>query len=294
MTKESDPFDKLPGGLKLFLRNLHSLVPTKLEDKNFPSWSSTVKATPTAHRLLGYVDGTEGAPPTTVPDEKATIDKGPVMKSNPAYDQWVVIDAQLRYSLLTLLSLAVQNLVYHCTTTVTLTLGIIYIRGIIHYPGLIYFNSRKNFIIYKKDNLASKNILMKCCKLSILLPLLVNLSQNKILYSISCVVSRLNMPLLNKIFGRTLLRSLLTLSLLGYYLKNSILSLNKNFILVHPQVLQRRFTQHFMPPMEAIFRHIGVAVDGPAVVEEQAATATAVDFSLAVLEAEGEGRPVTI
>ncbi|VFQ95078.1 unnamed protein product [Cuscuta campestris] len=116
MAKESDPFDNLPGGLKLFWRNLHSLVPTKLEDNNFPSWSSTVKATLTAHRLLGYVDGTEGAPPPTVPDEKATTDKGPVMKANPAYDQWVVIDAQLRASLLALLSPAVQNLVYHCTS----------------------------------------------------------------------------------------------------------------------------------------------------------------------------------
>ncbi|VFQ91920.1 unnamed protein product [Cuscuta campestris] len=75
-------------------------------------------------------------------------------------------------------------------------------------------------------------------------------------------------------------------------LKNSsIFSLNRNFILVHPLVLQRRFTHRFMPPMEALFRHMGVAVDGPTVAEEQAATvvATAFGFSPAMLEAKGEG-----
>ncbi|VFQ75211.1 unnamed protein product [Cuscuta campestris] len=116
MAKNADPFDNLPSGLKLFLRNLHSLVPTKLEDNNFPSWSSTVKATLLAHRLLGYVDGSEAAPPPTILDEKAATDKGLVMKANPAYDCWTVIDAQLRASLLALLSPAIQNLVYHCNT----------------------------------------------------------------------------------------------------------------------------------------------------------------------------------
>ncbi|VFQ61738.1 unnamed protein product [Cuscuta campestris] len=116
-TKETDLFLSLPSGLKLFLRNLHSLVPTKLEDNNYPSWSSTVKATLQAHKLLGFVEGTEVMPSPTILDEKAPAsDKGPVLKANPAYDLWIIIDAQLRASLLALLSPAVQSLVYHCNT----------------------------------------------------------------------------------------------------------------------------------------------------------------------------------
>ncbi|VFQ91187.1 unnamed protein product [Cuscuta campestris] len=117
-TDSRDVFDTLPGGLRLFLRNLHSLVPTKLDDNNYPSWSSTVKATLTAHRLFGYVDGTDPAPPPTVLDEKATTTAGkdPILKDNPAYDQWVIIDAQLRASLLALISPTIQNYVHMCTT----------------------------------------------------------------------------------------------------------------------------------------------------------------------------------
>ncbi|VFQ62644.1 unnamed protein product [Cuscuta campestris] len=117
-TNGRDVFDTLPGGLRLFLRNLHSLVPAKLEDNNYPSWSSTVKATLIAHRLFGHVDGTDAAPPPTILDEKAATagDKEPVMKPNPAYEQWVIIDAQLRASLLALLSPTVQNYVHMCTT----------------------------------------------------------------------------------------------------------------------------------------------------------------------------------
>ncbi|VFQ72196.1 unnamed protein product [Cuscuta campestris] len=115
---ETDPFDSLPGGLRLFLRNLHSLVPIKLDDSNYPSWSSTVKATLQAHRLFGYVDGSVQAPTPTILDEKAPVsaDKQPVLKPNPAYDQWLIIDAQLRASLLALLSPTIQNLVHLCSS----------------------------------------------------------------------------------------------------------------------------------------------------------------------------------
>ncbi|VFR03340.1 unnamed protein product [Cuscuta campestris] len=118
MSKTGDPFADLPGGLKLFLCNLHSLVPTKLEDNNYPSWSSTVKATLVAHRLFEYVDGTLMPPPTTIPNEKApaAADKEPAVKPNPAYEQWSIIDAQLRASLLAILSRSVQNLVHLCPT----------------------------------------------------------------------------------------------------------------------------------------------------------------------------------
>ncbi|VFQ77903.1 unnamed protein product [Cuscuta campestris] len=70
------------------------------------------------HNLPRYVDGTDAAPPPTILDEKAATvgDKEPVMKSNPAYEQWVIIDAQLRASLLALISPTVQNYVHMCTT----------------------------------------------------------------------------------------------------------------------------------------------------------------------------------
>ncbi|VFQ92969.1 unnamed protein product [Cuscuta campestris] len=84
----------------------------QLEDNNYPSWSSTVKATLQAHKLLGFVEGTEVMPSPTILDEKAPAsDKGLVLKANPAYDLWIIIDAQLRASLLALLSPAVKNLV---------------------------------------------------------------------------------------------------------------------------------------------------------------------------------------
>ncbi|VFQ99031.1 unnamed protein product [Cuscuta campestris] len=113
-----DPFDTLPGGLKLFLRNLHALIPTKLEDHNYPAWSSTVRATLVAHRLLEFVDGTAQPPPPTIVDEKApaAADGVPVLKPNPAYEQWTILDAQLRAALLVTLSPSVQNLVHLCPT----------------------------------------------------------------------------------------------------------------------------------------------------------------------------------
>ncbi|VFQ83707.1 unnamed protein product [Cuscuta campestris] len=92
-------------------------VKTTTLNNNYPSWSSTVKATLQAHKLLGFVEGTEVMPSPTILDEKAPAsDKGPVLKANPAYDLWIIIDAQLRASLLALLSPVVQNLVYHCNT----------------------------------------------------------------------------------------------------------------------------------------------------------------------------------
>ncbi|VFQ90936.1 unnamed protein product [Cuscuta campestris] len=113
-----DPFDTLPGGLKLFLRNLHALIPTKLEDHNYHAWSSTVRATLVAHRLLEFVDGTAQPPPPTIVDEKApaAADGVPVLKPNPAYEQWTILDAQLRAALLATLSPSVQNLVHLCPT----------------------------------------------------------------------------------------------------------------------------------------------------------------------------------
>ncbi|VFQ68229.1 unnamed protein product [Cuscuta campestris] len=110
--QSSDPMDRLPTGLKLFVRNLQSLTPVKLDDTNYPSWSATVRANLIAHRLLGYVDGSEVPPPPLVLDEKAAApgkDEPPVMKPNPAYDSWVLVDAQIRACLLAIVSPTVQT-----------------------------------------------------------------------------------------------------------------------------------------------------------------------------------------
>ncbi|VFQ99485.1 unnamed protein product [Cuscuta campestris] len=110
--QSSDPMDRLPTGLKLFVRNLQSLTPVKLDDTNYPSCSATVRANLIAHRLLGYVDGSEVPPPPLVLDEKAAApskDEPPVMKPNPAYDSWVLVDAQIRACLLAIVSPTVQT-----------------------------------------------------------------------------------------------------------------------------------------------------------------------------------------
>ncbi|VFQ82969.1 unnamed protein product [Cuscuta campestris] len=108
----SDPMDRLPTGLKLFVRNLQSLTPVKLDDTNYPSWSATVRANLVAHRLLEYVDGSEVPPSPLILDEKAAApgkDAPPVMKPNPAYDSWVLVDAQVRACLIAIVSPTVQT-----------------------------------------------------------------------------------------------------------------------------------------------------------------------------------------
>ncbi|VFR02585.1 unnamed protein product [Cuscuta campestris] len=102
-----DPMDRLPTGLMLFVRNLQSLTPIKLDDTNYPSWSATVRANLLAHRLLSYVDGSETPPPALILDEKAAApgkDEPPIMKPNPAYESWLIVDAQIRACLLAIVS----------------------------------------------------------------------------------------------------------------------------------------------------------------------------------------------
>ncbi|VFQ92380.1 unnamed protein product [Cuscuta campestris] len=116
----SDPMDRLPTGLKLFVRNLQSLNPVKLDDTNYPSWSATVHANLVAHRLLSYVDGSEVPPPSLVLDEKAAAPgkyEPPVMKPNPAYDSWVLVDAQIRACLLAIVSPIVQTRIHALPTS---------------------------------------------------------------------------------------------------------------------------------------------------------------------------------
>ncbi|VFQ59917.1 unnamed protein product [Cuscuta campestris] len=112
--------DRLPTGLKLFVRNLQSLTLAKLDDSNYPSWSATIRANLLAHRLLGYVDGTESAPPTLVIDGKAATsgkEDSPVMKANLAYETWMLIDAQLRACLLAIVSPTVQTHIHALPTS---------------------------------------------------------------------------------------------------------------------------------------------------------------------------------
>ncbi|VFQ63464.1 unnamed protein product [Cuscuta campestris] len=112
----TDPMDRLPTGLKLFVRNL---TPAKLDDTNYPSWSAMVRANLMAHRLLGYVDGTEPKPPSMILDEKAAApakDEPPILKPNPAHETWLVVDAQLRACLLAIVSPVVQTHIHALPT----------------------------------------------------------------------------------------------------------------------------------------------------------------------------------
>ncbi|VFQ93979.1 unnamed protein product [Cuscuta campestris] len=119
MAKSTDPLDALPTGLKLFIKNLHSLSPEKLNDTNFPSWIATTSANLPAHRLLGYVDGTITAPPPTIPaagDKDASASVVP----NPAYEVWSVINAQLCACLLAIISPSVQTHLHGLDTATTI------------------------------------------------------------------------------------------------------------------------------------------------------------------------------
>ncbi|VFQ74377.1 unnamed protein product [Cuscuta campestris] len=108
----SDPMDRLPTDLKLFVRDFESLTPVKLDNTNYLSWSASVRANLIAHRLLSYVDGSEVPPPSLILDEKSAApgkDEPPVMKPNPAYDSWVLVDAQIRACLLAIVSPTIQT-----------------------------------------------------------------------------------------------------------------------------------------------------------------------------------------
>ncbi|VFQ90458.1 unnamed protein product, partial [Cuscuta campestris] len=71
-------------------------------------------------RLLGYVDGSETSPPALILDEKAAApgkDAPPVMKSNPAYESWLIVDAQIRACLLAIVSPTVQTHIHPLPTS---------------------------------------------------------------------------------------------------------------------------------------------------------------------------------
>ena len=119
MVKTTDPLDDLPTGLKLFIKNLHSLTPEKLNDSNFPSWFTTASANLSAHRLMAYVDGTMDVPPATITvaaDREAAAAAATVVTINPDHEKWSVVDAQLRACLLAIISPSVQNHLHGLTS----------------------------------------------------------------------------------------------------------------------------------------------------------------------------------
>ncbi|VFQ68704.1 unnamed protein product [Cuscuta campestris] len=108
----ADPMDRLPTGLKLFVWNLQSLTPVKLNNSNYPSWSATIRANLMAHHLLGFVNGSEPAPPSLLLDKKVAApakDEPPSMKPNQAYETWMIVDAQTRACLLAIVSPTFQT-----------------------------------------------------------------------------------------------------------------------------------------------------------------------------------------
>nr|GMC64279.1 R-linalool synthase QH5, chloroplastic-like [Ipomoea batatas] len=112
-----DPLDALPTGLKLFIQNHYSLSLEKLYDTNFPSWVSTTSANLTAHRLMGYVDGSISPPPATLPVvAEGTTATPTVTIPNPDFEVWSVIDAQLCACLLAIISSSVKNNLHGITS----------------------------------------------------------------------------------------------------------------------------------------------------------------------------------
>lgn len=138
---KSDPLDSIPTGLKLFIKNLHSLTPEKLDDKNFPSWFSTVSANLKAHRLMQYVDGSNTAPPPTltVTNKEGVTSQVP----NPEYETWSVIDAQLCACLLAIVNPTVQTYLHSQTTA----------AGIWAHIQLRYNSLSRTHIFQLKDQL---------------------------------------------------------------------------------------------------------------------------------------------
>ena len=103
----TDPLTTLPSGVKLFLRNLHNLIPEKLTDHNYPAWSNSVKMALSANLLLGWVDGTGIVPPVnvTVTDKDGTNSTEP----NPDHMSWSLIDTQIHACLLAVISPQIQK-----------------------------------------------------------------------------------------------------------------------------------------------------------------------------------------
>ncbi|VFQ70970.1 unnamed protein product [Cuscuta campestris] len=114
MAKTADPLDDLPTGLKLFIKNLHSLTPEKLDDTNYPSWLFKVSINLSAHGLMGLVDGSIVPPPPTV--STANKDGNVSSVPNPEYEKWSIIVAQLCACLLAIITPSVQTTLIGHTT----------------------------------------------------------------------------------------------------------------------------------------------------------------------------------
>ncbi|VFQ85498.1 unnamed protein product [Cuscuta campestris] len=113
MAQPSDPLASLPSGVKLLLRNLHTLIPEKLTDSNYPAWSLNVRTALEANLLLGWIDGHEAAPPKI-------LSKDGKENHNPEFQTWTVIDTQIRACLLAIISPSVHKHAHNFTTFVDL------------------------------------------------------------------------------------------------------------------------------------------------------------------------------
>jgi hypothetical protein len=78
----------------------------KLTRANFPGWRAQVLPAIRGARQLGLLDGTDTAPPETLPVSPAddAPDKTPKMVPNPAYDAWICRDQTVLSYLLQSLS----------------------------------------------------------------------------------------------------------------------------------------------------------------------------------------------
>ncbi|VFQ66954.1 unnamed protein product [Cuscuta campestris] len=109
----TDPLSKLPTDIKLFMRNLHTLVPDKLTDTNYPAWALNVTTALSAHLLFNWVNGDDKAPPEKLQKDGGQID-------NPDFALWTLIDTQIRACLLAILIPSVHKHARGFTSSVSL------------------------------------------------------------------------------------------------------------------------------------------------------------------------------
>nr|GMC57830.1 monothiol glutaredoxin-S1-like [Ipomoea batatas] len=82
---------------------------------------STTSANLTAHRLMGYVDGSISPPPATLPIvTEGTTATPTITIPNPDFEVWSIIDAQLCACLLAIISSSVKNNLHGLTSAATI------------------------------------------------------------------------------------------------------------------------------------------------------------------------------
>lgn len=101
----------LPSNLTLFISNLNSFVPIKLDSTNYIIWNSQFQNILRATKLRGFVDGSVLSLSSTINDAHGNS------VSNPAFTHWIPIDTHLLSCITATLSLSIFTFFLHCGTS---------------------------------------------------------------------------------------------------------------------------------------------------------------------------------